>query len=475
MCKDLIHQDATFMAEAIRNGQINSSELISLHVERFEKINSKLNGIVTFSESALEEAENADRELKEGFIRGPLHGVPFTMKDVFDSAGIRTTRGSKLYEDRIPNKDSEVVNRLKKAGGILIGKTNLPEFALAAETSGAIFNQGENPWMKGRTCGGSSGGEAISISSGLSPLGVGSDLGGSNRLPSHYCGVVGFKPTHGRIPLTGHWPECLIRYMHAGPIARSIRDIVSAYQILSGYNGLDQYALPLPLNSNVLKTFDFNGLKVGWFDNEPFDPVDQQIRNTVQKAVGKLESAHCTVEKISVPIIDGLSPIDVTYVLLAGEGVEYLNKYVQGNEEKLSDPIKGLLSIEKPDLQRFLQASNVCDQYRNWFTDYFSKYDVLICPTAPNLAPEHGSESIIIEGQEMPASHAAAITCTFGITGSPAISVPYGFSDNRLPIGVQIAGNHYNENIVFDIAYYLEANYRETEICEKDKRWFMDD
>ena len=126
-------------------------------------------------------------------------------------------------------------------------------------------------------------------------------------------------------------------------------------------------------------------------------------------------------------------------------------------------------------MQRFLQASNVCDQYRNWFTDYFSKYDVLICPTAPNLAPEHGSESIIIEGQEMPASHAAAITCTFGITGSPAISVPYGFSDNRLPIGVQIVGNHYNENIVFDIAYYLEANYRETEICEKDKRWFMDD
>ena len=471
MCKDLIHQDATFMAEAIRNGQTNSFELVSLHTKRSQKFNSKLNGIVTFSDNALEEAINADKELKNGSIRGPLHGVPFTIKDVFDSAGIRTTRGSKLFLNRVPKRDSEVVNRLKNAGGILIGKTNLPEFALAAETSGAIFNKGENPWMKGNTCGGSSGGEAICISSGLSPLGVGSDLGGSNRLPSHYCGVIGFKPTHGRIPLTGHWPEMIARYFHAGPIARSVRDIVSSYQILSGYNGLDQYALPIPLKSNSAQ--DFKGLKVGWFDNEPFEPVDEQIRDVVQAAVKTLEVNHCTVEKISVPIIAGLSPIDATYVLLAGEGIEYLNKYVRGNESELSEPIKGLLSIERPNLDTFLKASSVCDKYRYWFTDYFSKYDVLIGPTAPNLAPEHDSQSIILEGQEMPASHAAAITCTFGITGSPAISIPFGMSNNGLPIGVQIVANHYNEATLFDIAYYLESIYRYREVCEKDKRWFM--
>ena len=169
MCKDLIHQDATFMADSIRNGHTSSSELISLHVERFREFNSKLNGIVTFAENVFEEAMRADKELNTGLIRGPLHGIPFTIKDVFDSEGIRTTRGSKLFADRIPESDSEVVKRLKNAGGILIGKTNLPEFALAAETSGAIFGKGENPWMKGYTCGGSSGGEAISISAGLSP------------------------------------------------------------------------------------------------------------------------------------------------------------------------------------------------------------------------------------------------------------------------------------------------------------------
>ena len=144
MCKDLIHQDASFMAEAIRNGHTNSRELISIHIDRYQNFNSKLNGIVTFAEDALEEASKADKELEDGLIKGPLHGVPFTMKDVFDSAGIRTTRGSKLFLDRIPESDSEVVKRLKNAGGILIGKTNLPEFALAAETSSAIFEKGEN-------------------------------------------------------------------------------------------------------------------------------------------------------------------------------------------------------------------------------------------------------------------------------------------------------------------------------------------
>ena len=471
MCKDLIHQDASFMADAIRNGHTNSRELISLHVDRYKNFNSKLNGIVTFAEDALEQASQADKELEDGLIKGPLHGVPFTMKDVFDSAGIRTTRGSKLFSDRIPESDSEVVKRLKNAGGILIGKTNLPEFALAAETSSAIFEKGENPWMKGHTCGGSSGGEAICISSGLSPLGVGSDLGGSNRLPSHYCGVVGFKPTQGRIPLTGHWPEMITRYFHAGPIARSVRDIVSSYHILSGYNGLDQYALPIPTESKSIP--DFKGMKVGWFDNEPYDPVDPQIRNVVETAVEALELNHCTVEKISVPIVDGLSPIDATYILLAGEGVEYLNKYVRGNESELSEPISGLLSIERPDLDTFLKASSVCDSYKYWFTDYFAKYDILICPTAPNLAPKHDSQNIVIDGQEMPASHAAAITCTFGITGFPAISIPFGMADNGLPIGIQIVANHYNENTLFDIAYYLESIYEDREVCEKDTRWFM--
>ena len=183
---------------------------------------------------------------------------------------------------------------------------------------------------------------------------------------------------------------------------------------------------------------------------QSYDPVDPQIRNVVHSAVEALERNDCTVDKISIPIIDDLSPIDATYVLLAGEGVEYLNEYVRGNESDLSDPIRGLLSVDRPDLDTFLKASSVCDSYKYWFTDYFAKYDVLICPTAPNLAPKHDSQIINIDGEQMPASHAAAITCTFGITGSPAISIPFGMSDNGLPIGIQIVTNHYNESTLFD-------------------------
>ena len=162
--------------------------------------------------------EEAEAAVARGDELGPLHGVPFTIKDCVDTAGVRTTRGSKLFEDRVPEEDAPVVRRLKDAGGILLGKTNMPEFALWWETGNAVFGRTENPWKAGRAAGGSSGGEAAAIAAGLSPFGVGSDVRGSIRQPAGFCGIVGLKATHGRVPLTGHWPETLLRYMHVGPM-----------------------------------------------------------------------------------------------------------------------------------------------------------------------------------------------------------------------------------------------------------------
>ena len=161
----------------------------------------------------------------------PLHGVPFTIKDSIDTAGVRTTRGSKLFSDHVPGRDAEVVTRLRAAGGIPLAKTNLPDFALWWETDNLVFGRTVNPWDPDRTSGGSSGGEAAAIAAGLSPLGIGSDLGGSIRLPAHYCGVVGLKATHGRVPLTGHWPDTLLRFMHVGFLARSVRDVALALSL----------------------------------------------------------------------------------------------------------------------------------------------------------------------------------------------------------------------------------------------------
>ncbi len=231
--EEICYSDATTLAKRIRSRDISPVEVVKAHLERIEAINSKINALVTPDQKALHRAEKAERAMMRGEIWGPLHGVPFTAKDCFDTEGVRTTRGSRIFLYHIPTTDATAVNRLKKAGGILLGKTNLPEFSLWSETSNRIFGPTENPWQIGRTPGGSSGGEAAAISAGLSPLGIGTDLGGSNRLPAHYCGLVGFKPTHGRIPLTGSWPDLMSQYMHVGPITRTVQDAALVLSILS--------------------------------------------------------------------------------------------------------------------------------------------------------------------------------------------------------------------------------------------------
>src|ERR671925_227613 len=246
MYEDICYLDATELAAQIRAKAISPIEVVQAHLERIDAINPKLNAIVTMIEGAQERAREAEAAVLRGDHLGPLHGVPFTIKDCVDTAGIRTTRGSRLFANHVPTADATVVTRLQAAGGIPLGKTNLPEFALWWETSNHVFGRTVNPWNTERTTGGSSGGEAAAIAAGLSPLGIGSDVGGSIRAPAHYCGIVGLKATHGRIPLTGHWPENLLRFMHVGPMARTVRDVALALTVMTGPDGQDWYAMPVP-------------------------------------------------------------------------------------------------------------------------------------------------------------------------------------------------------------------------------------
>ena len=217
--------DATELAHLIATKQLSPVEIMKSHIEVIEKINPKINALVTLADDSLEKAKKSEIALLKGNISGPLHGVPFTVKDCFDTEGILTTRGSKLFSNYIPTKNATAVNRMLNAGAIVIGKSNMPEFALWWETGNLVFGTTNNPWDVTKTAGGSSGGEAAAIASGMSPIGLGTDVGGSIRQPAHYCGIVGLKPTHGRIPLTGQWPEVLLRYFHVGPMARTVRDV----------------------------------------------------------------------------------------------------------------------------------------------------------------------------------------------------------------------------------------------------------
>ena len=454
---DIYYGDASALAGLIRGKSISPVDVVEAHLGRIEEVNPGLNALVTMADGALDEARGAEAAIMRGESWGPLHGVPFTIKDCIDTAGIRTTRGSLLFKDRTPDQDATVVTRLKEAGGILLGKTNMPEFALWWETGNRVFGRTENPWLNGRTPGGSSGGEAAAIAAGLSPLGVGSDVGGSIRQPANYCGIVGLKPTHGRIPLTGHWPDTLLRFMHVGPMARTVDDVALALTILSGPDGVDPAAPPVP----VPELADFDGpagaLRVGWCADGPFAPVEAGVRETVARAATALEELGCRVEQVSLRFMEDLDPQEISATIYAAEGGYYLEPIIAGRHDELAESMRRRLDQPGPSLTEYLDARARCDRLRVEFTRFFLDHEVLLCPTGPVTARPHDSYELVIAEEKVPGRNALRCTIPFDLTGSPAISIPFGWSHEGLPIGVQLVCRHFDEPTLLRTARALEG------------------
>ena len=455
MTSELFYSDATELAERIRTKDVSPVEVVQGHLDRSDSVNQKINAIVVPNEAALDQAREAERAVMSGESLGPLHGVPFSVKEVFDTEGIRSTRGSLLYADRVPDSDATAVRRLKDAGAIVVGKTNCPEFALAAETVNDLFGRTRNPWNLDRTSGGSSGGEAAAISTGLSPLGIGTDLGGSNRLPSHYCNIVGYKPTHGVIPQTGAWPEIMSRRMHVGPIARSVRDIALSLIVMSGPDHVDPYALGRGVDEMPWFGAALPPLRMGLMPEGPFEPVMGEIQDVVRKAGSALESLGCVVEEVDFEWHDRL-PIDFTMDMLIVEADYYFKPFVEGREDELSDSISALLNLPKPSMADYLASFDKHESVSRDVTAFFADHDLLLLPTSPVTAPPHDSTELDVDGRKTDAGHAANITATFGMTGHPAISVPFGMSSDGMPIGVQLAAGHLNDRLLLHAAVTLE-------------------
>jgi aspartyl-tRNA(Asn)/glutamyl-tRNA(Gln) amidotransferase subunit A len=242
MTAAIFYSDATGLAELIRNREISPVEVVQAYLDRIEAVNPKINAIVLVAEGALEAARAAEAAVLAGDKLGPLHGVPFTVKDSIDTAGVLTQRGSPIFRGRIPDTDATSVARMKKAGGILLAKTNLPEFSYWIESDNLLSGRSNNPWDVSRTPGGSSGGESAAIAAGMSPIGLGTDLAISVRGPAAQTGITSMKATHGRVPMTGIWPRAPRRFWHVGPMARSVRDIALAFSQLVGPDGQDAFA-----------------------------------------------------------------------------------------------------------------------------------------------------------------------------------------------------------------------------------------
>lgn len=456
MYEDICFADAVQLAKRIRIKVVSPVEVVKAHLERIGTINPKINAIVTIADDVLEKARAAEAAVMSGQTLGPLHGVPFTCKDMFDITGVRTTRGSKLFEDRIATTDATVAARLKQAGGIFLAKTNVPEFALWWETDNLVFGRTNNPWNPERTSGGSSGGEAAAIASGLSPLGIGSDLGGSIRIPAHHCGIVGFKPTHGRVPLTGHWPEVVLRAMHLGPMARTVKDVALALHLMAGPDGIDPYAMPVPLPEVPDPKASLPKLRIGWSAEQGFAPVSLEVQKIVEKAAVSLASLGCEVEDVPLDTLVQNDAQAISALIWTTESGFYFEPLIAGREAELYPVLQKRLAAPWPEQRVYLKAMADWETLKHDMALYFRHYDLLLCPTSPLAAYPHSLPELTIGGKTVAARHQLSTTLPWDLTGSPAISIPFGQSSDGLPLGVQLVGRHFEDSTVLKVAMALE-------------------
>ncbi len=449
---ELIFASATEQAKAIRERQISSEELVRACIKRIEEVNPKLNAVVQLpAETALGQAREADKALAKGEIRGPLHGFPFTLKDAIETEGVISTGGTQGRASYVPKEDATVVKRLRAAGGILLGKTNCPEFGWAWESDNLIYGRTNNPFDLSLSPGGSSGGESAIIAAGGSPLGLGSDAGGSVRFPAHCTGIAAIKPTSGRVPRTGHFPGpggMLDALWQIGPLARSAADLNAVLPIIAGVDWRDPAIVPMPLGDAT--PVDLKALRVAFYTDNGIETPDRESTETVKKAARALEASVTAVEEARPRDLEQTYEIYLgLFTADGGAGLEELLE--MAGTKKVHPLMQRVLDLQRSgakSMAAFVALIGQWDAFRRSLLSFMEQFDVMVCPVCSFPGMVHGSTYDRLS--------AFSYTMTHNLTGWPAAVVRAGTSRTGLPIGVQVVARPWREDDALAVAAKIE-------------------
>ncbi len=439
------------MSELLRQGSLSPVELTTDCLARIEKLNPRLNAFITVAaESALAQAHQAETEIRRGGWRGPLHGIPLALKDLIDTAGVRTTAASLLFKDRIPVEDAEVVRRLKAAGAVLLGKQNLHEFAYGGSSMISAFGEVRNAWNREHITGGSSGGSATAVAAGLGYGAIGTDTAGSVREPAALCGVVGLKPTYGRVSARGVIPLSA-SLDHVGSLGRTVADVAVIFAAIAGYDPADKTSASIQVEDYMAAMGrNFRPLRIGLPKKFFFEDLDTEVASAINHAIAGLTAMGAEIRDLELSV-----PTDRT--LQSAESYAFHAESVARSPELYQpETLRRIRTGQNVSPDVLLRCRSDLEQARRDIAAVFTDVDVLVTPTTPIPAPaiaELKQNPDLLRPREL---LLLRNTRPINVWGLPAISLPCGFTESGLPIGLQIIGPHWGESRVLQVANAYE-------------------
>ena len=444
-------------AQLIASKRLSPVEVVNAHLDRIEGTEGRLNSFITLlREESMKAAKKAERAIQSGDYLGPLHGIPIGLKDLYYTKGIRTTVGSKILRDFVPNADAAVTEMFKAAGAIIIGKLQMHEFALGATSENPHDGPAHNPWDIDRITGGSSGGSGSGVASGQCMGALGSDTGGSIRIPASLCGIVGLKPNFGRVSRRGVYPLSW-SLDTVGPMTRTVEDAALIMNVIAGHDPRDPSSSKRP-TEDFAATLDqgVNGTRVGIPSNYFYEAIDPEVAEAIRSSARLLEGLGAEVDEVSIPVLD--HSLSISSTILTAEAAEFHLGHLRDRAEDIGADVRARLEAGALTLAKdYIKAQRARTAFNRQMAKTMERFDLLLTPTVPIGAPRIGETTVQVGDRIEPANNLLSrLTRPFNISGVPTISVPCGFTSFGMPIGMQLAGGPFEEATVLRVAHAYE-------------------